>query len=342
MEHSEKTAALALMARFLRMKWRLPLQICAAVVALMLLMGFSVSRRREDAGIKGPHQVVRPGVVESLYAKSVGSPFDGQVSQVAVQPGQAVKKGELLFAMDPTPYVQQLAGAQAACESARQGLAQIRAQRAAELAQVQHEIRLLKQQLAAEEAAGQGQPRVEYVSGFGTVVVGDYSSVGFDPYRASAMRTQIRQSRAMLAERQASWEPVIAGASEQVAEAARQVADLRTLIKSARRVSPIEGVVTRVDARPGEQVASQQPLVRVDNPQGYRVVTLVDEDVREELRPGLAVSLKSAERVDSGQLEKIEAGEERELFKYWLWVKPASTDRLTPGSPVDVVLDTGA
>src|SRR5688500_7526914 len=100
MEHNEKTHVRALVARFVRRRWKLPLQIAGGAITMGLLMGAAVLRPEEEVSAADRARLAKVqagGVVESLYAKSVGAPFTGAVETIAVKPGQKVRKGDLLF-----------------------------------------------------------------------------------------------------------------------------------------------------------------------------------------------------------------------------------------------------
>src|SRR5205085_6295324 len=113
--------------------------------------------------------------------------------------------------------------------------------------------------------------------------------------------------------------------SETCAHVEARASKLQAMVGAALRKCPIDGVVTGAYASAGSLVPRNRPLVRVDNPEGYRVVTLVDRNVRERIEPGERLTLGFNGVADPAKLEKIEAGWDRELFKYWLWLKPETT-----------------
>src|SRR3982074_3627837 len=73
-----------------------------------------------------PIQIKAIGNVEALSTIAVRSQVEGTLMRVAFAPGQEVKKGELLFMIDPRPLQAQLSQAEAnllkAMASGRQGL----------------------------------------------------------------------------------------------------------------------------------------------------------------------------------------------------------------------------
>src|SRR5438105_1858097 len=96
MEHNDRQHALALIARFARRRWKVPLALTGGALTVATLMG---------AAALGPHQprmgqqvhvaraAITAGVVESLYARIVGSSFPAPVQKLYVHEGQTVRKG---------------------------------------------------------------------------------------------------------------------------------------------------------------------------------------------------------------------------------------------------------
>ncbi|MGV3720763.1 MAG: biotin/lipoyl-binding protein, partial [Actinomycetota bacterium] len=105
MEHTRNSETFAVLLRFLRRYWRIPAQVAGVLVMLaVLLLALPFLPRfhgRVEAMSDSPSGGNR-GAVESLYSKGVGSPFAGLVASTAVNEGQSVKKGDLLFKMDIT------------------------------------------------------------------------------------------------------------------------------------------------------------------------------------------------------------------------------------------------
>ncbi|HEU4754336.1 MAG TPA: biotin/lipoyl-binding protein, partial [Armatimonadota bacterium] len=109
MEHTEQQEARALLARFIRRRWKVPAQVFVGSTALMFILGTAAFRGdKEPELVPTPAAVPTGGVVESMYARGVGSVFPGSVAAVAVREGEAVKKGQLLFRMDTSQMQAQI------------------------------------------------------------------------------------------------------------------------------------------------------------------------------------------------------------------------------------------
>jgi multidrug resistance efflux pump len=265
------------------------------------------------------------GVVQSTRGRAVGSPWTGHVAAVEVRPGQAVRKGDRLFRMDPRPLQSALAAAEAVRRGEVQSLAETTRSREADLAELRGAIAELRaaQQVPVfvQDEPGEGWEEAE--------------ESFWDP--AEDFTDAVEAARWELAQREAAWAPLLQEASRRVAAANREVARLKAQLAAADRRAPIDGVVTEVRMRPGELVAAGVPLVRVDDPVGFRVVTLVDGKIGKRLKPGVRVPL-TVDGARGGKLEKIVPGWDRELFHYWVWVKPANPRELLPGEPVTLAL----
>lgn len=343
MEHKRDYGTLAVLGRFVRRRWKKPAQ-AAGLAAGVLGLTASVYFTPKATGtpqVKAPQPVLEQGVVESTRTKGVGAAWEGQMRQVAVRPGDAVKKGQLLFQLDTTPYEAALKTARAEAAAARQSLAATYASRRQDLQQYEAAVAAARRDLARARQAAQPQPAASdaewTLSENGDAV----RLVPPEPAYQAPVDTSVEQARlrsvlAQYEERRQAWGPTLQQANAAVAAADHEMKRIAGVIGTATRRSPMAGVVTGVYAAPGEWVAANVPLVRVDDPAGYRVVTQVDQQTRERLRPG--VTLKLADGTRRGKVEKIENGWDRDVFQYYVWIKPADWEGLQPGAPVPVKL----
>lgn len=343
MERIRDYGTLAVLGRFMRRRWRTPAKIAGVSAGVLALSGFSffVPRpkvNRDLTFVKAPG-AASSGVVESLRQKGVGSPFEGVLKRVAVSPGASVKKGDVLFTMDTTGYEMELQRARAGSQGARQALEAAYTQRRADLQQHESEVAAARAALrsARQVPVAEAQPAAEEYT-----LVGDQLAPIAAPQvvtpDTSAEEARLSAALQQLEQRKRDWEPTLQVARESVAAADREVSRLKQIIAGGVRRSPLSGVVTALYGKPGEYVTANRPLVRVDDPKSYRVVTIVDQKVRERLKPGMSLKLASADGGAAGKLEKIESGWDRDVFHYYLWVKPASTKTLQPGEAVSVQL----
>jgi multidrug resistance efflux pump len=344
---------LAVLARFIRRYWRLPAKLAglaAAVVVLLLALPFlpRPEVKVEAANVAKPAE--SGATVESLLAKGVGAPFTGAVAAVSVKPGQVVKKNDLLFRMDATSLAPQLAGARGEVTEARNGVQLALTMRHQELQPILQEIAEVKSMIAKEEAAATapqapvaGSENVEDGTLAGTddaqpIVQPMVETPAADPARLQDLRARLAAAQARLSEREQAWAPTLAEAQQRVATANAEVQRIRSLIAAAGRRSPIDGVVTRIAVEQGHWADAGTTIVRVDDPQGYRVVSRVDQKVRDNVKIGEALPVAAPGGAIPGKLEKIIPGEDKELGTYWLWMRPTHPETLQPGQQVNVTL----
>jgi HlyD family secretion protein len=337
MEHTERDHVKALVARFVRRRWGVPLQIFAASTAAVFVLGAALLQE-DDAPEPAPAPVETRGVVESLYRRPVGSRFDGTVASVAVRDGQAVKKGQLLFRMDTTWVRGALAAARTERSAAAAALRELKAQRNAETAAIAREISALKGQLAASPApppAAEGEQWTDDPDWQPAAYAEETTAPAPEEIAA-----QLETLSGQLRERAAAWAPVLRTASQRMSAAGADVARYSAMLKQAERRSPITGIVTAVNAQPGTNVGAGQPVVQVDNPDGFRVVALLDKKAVSRVKKGSRLPLEGADSPTEGRVEKIVAGWDKDLFRYWVWVKPEEKD-VQPGETLEVVIPAG-
>lgn len=341
MEQVKDYGTFDVLRRFVRRRWRTPMRVAALGMGALVISGssFLIPRPKQDSNLK---YVAAPGaeasgVVESLRQKGVGAAFDGLVKAVNVAPGQPVKKGQVLFQLDTSGQQMALQTARADAKSARSAYRQALSQRAAELRGVEQEIAALQ-----SERKRAAQPLEQPVEEYTLTESGELQPVGpaVQMVDTSGLEVRLRELRAFRAERMQAWEPSLQAAREAIASADGEVKRLSSEIAAATRRAPMAGVVTAVRVRAGEWTTSHSPVVRIDDPQSYRVVTMVDEAARQTLSPGQKLQLAAADQRLAGKVEKLEEGWDRDLFYYYVWVKPAAAKGLEPGEKVEVQLPT--
>lgn len=280
-----------------------------------------------------PASRVVSGRVVSQRARGVGSPFSGKVATLEVRRGERVTRGQLLFRMDAAALRQRLDTARATEQRFAAEVNGLRRNRSVELADLREEQAFLRawigvvgQEAAAPGARGQRRPQVRLVHGGPA-----------DPSVAE-LKSQLTASEAYLRRRQKEWHLAVVAAIRGQRRAQSEAARVEKLLRQTKRYSPIDGVVTSVRAGSGDWVKSGAPVVRVDDPSGYRVLTLVRERVGQSLERGAELQLEWTERQATGELEKLLPGWDHQLFFTWVWLKPSTTTGLLPDQTVEVML----
>jgi len=339
MEHkSEDTRAVV--ARYIRRRWKRPAQVAGGLAVATVLVGFLPFRAKPQPKYSlTPGERVLAGQVESLKSQAVGSPFGGSVVAIAVKPGQKVQQGQLLFKMDPRPFKDALAVAKSARHEAAVALIETKAARHKELATLEAEAATIKGMLMSAQSGA--QPVQDPYAGEGET---DFEAqpVTQDPDQVYALQTRLSELRSHIEDRKRNWTPMLQVAAEQLRASEREVKRIGMLLAQVERRSPMSGIVTAVNAEPGSGVAAYSPVIRVDDPSGYRVVTLVDQRLREQLKPGAPVPVLKPNEAGVGKLEKIVPGRDEELFQYYVYVKPSEPAVLKPGQSVEVKVTPGS
>ena len=341
MERIQGNLTLAVLARFVRRYWRLPLQLAGVVGFLLVLFVALPFLPRPAMRVEASDAPLRPSntaVVESLRARGVGATFDGPVERVTVVQGQAVKKGDLLFRMDVSGLVGQIALAQGEVADARAAVAQAQQMRREDTQALTEQIASLKGEIARATSVTTITPvtfeRTALDEDEALPVQPEQPAV--DPARVPQLQAELGVAQQRLAEQDATWLPVLQDSRQRLAAAQAQILQLQGMIKGADRHSPIDGIVVRVDARAGQWLGNGATGVRVDDPQGFRVVALVDEKTRATLTNGKPLPLQGPQGPATGTVEKIVPGWDKELFYHWVWVKPANPAAYWPGQQVQL------
>ncbi|HJQ23708.1 MAG TPA: efflux RND transporter periplasmic adaptor subunit [Blastocatellia bacterium] len=228
-----------------------------------------------------PLQITAIGRAEATSTVSVTPQTDGQITRVNFTEGQFVKKGDLLFNLDPRPTQANLAGAAANQARAVNEMRQAQAN-------------LAKDQAQAQTAAVQAQ-RYEYLSKQGVVSKDQYD--------------QVRTNAEALAAVAKADQAAVASARESVkaAQAAVQSSQVQASYTEIR--APIDGRTGSLMVHQGNVVSpnSQNPLVVINQVNPIYVTFSVPEtqlpDIKRYMAAG-AVPVTGAIPNDSGPPEQ--------------------------------------
>lgn len=210
---------------------------------------------------------------EPLYA---ASPLAGPLQQVMVEPGQQLQGGELLFALDPTPW-------QATVAAASAQLAQAQAQRADLASGARREelavLSARKQQAAAALALAQSQ----YQRQQQLLAQQLTSREAFDQAQATLERERqaLAEAEAALASARLAARTDAQQAAQAASDAAAaQLAHAQWQLAASRQYAHEAATVAEVLFRPGEVVASGQPVLLLHPHQRRRIRFYIAEGER--------------------------------------------------------------
>jgi multidrug efflux pump subunit AcrA (membrane-fusion protein) len=284
----------------------------------------------------GASPVVAVGVVRSGIAKGIGSPFPGCVRDLRVREGQAVTRGQLLFRMDTTTLKARLGQARQAERSAGAAVERTRRARTAALAG-------LKRRISAAVRASTALNRPPAVALAGGLEETPWSMPAVLEEMLAAEQRQAAERRvaglrARLVDQQREWHQRVVARIRERRALQEEVRALEAQIAQAKRYAPINGVVTDVRTGEGKPVRTRIPIVRIDDPKGYRVVALLRPRERERLEGAEALRARWDGGASPVQVVRTLDGWGRELFRTWMWLEPAERQGLRPGQRVELVL----
>jgi len=212
------------------------------------------------------------GTVQPKQAYVLQSRLDTFVTKLDVVEGQAVRKGQLLLALDSTADVAQLAQARQQLLTAQQQLQDARAggppDEVAELTSDLTKALASRDQLAAE------QKTLEQLVANHAATQDQLGRNGLKLSQADADVKFYQQKKDALA-RQAQFNAD--QASLQIKQAEAEISDLTEKVASASVVAPVDGTVYALSARLGQYVHVGDELAAVADLHAVRVVAYVDE-----------------------------------------------------------------
>lgn len=199
------------------------------------------------------------GTVEARYTHKIGPTFAGRLKRIEVQPGDRVKRGQLLGEMDPVDLDDRVGAQEAALMRADANVLAAQAQ--------------IQEADARQAFAASQMKRYEQLLAA--------RSVSQEALETKRQEWQVAQ--ASLAAARANLD-----AARQ--ESARLRAERAGLVRqraNLRLIAPVDGLVTRRDAEPGTTVVAGQTVVEVVEPGSLWVNTRFDQQRAQGLKDGL-------------------------------------------------------
>jgi HlyD family secretion protein len=279
----------------------------------------------------------------------VGPAVAGRLQTLAVQRGQRVESGALLFRLEPDPERHERAAAAARAEQAAAQAANLRKGKRVD------EIRSVEQQLAQARAA-LALSTSELARSEALVKQGFLSPNRLDELRATRDRDGARvaemQAQLQVARTAARPDEIAAAEAEQrVAES--ELAGSRWREEQTRAQAPVAGVVQDVLYRAGEWVAQGAPAIALLPDGAVKLRFFVPQEALARIAPGDVVQvgcdgcpagLTAQVRFVSTQAEftppVIYSNESRAKLVFMVEAQPQGegAERLRPGQPIDVRL----
>jgi multidrug resistance efflux pump len=281
------------------------------------------------------------------YVIQVAPRVEGQVVRVCVEENQTVKKGDLLFEIDPRPYQHQLDLLMARRVEAVQQVAQMESDLTAAKAD--------EARFGAEEAyAKVVHEQEKEIYQKEATTDRNYVAAMQKHNAAQAAREQAgaktRKAEQALAARIGEQHALIAEVEAQLAQA-------RLNLEWARVCAPANGYVTNVQLREGSYVHVGMPVITCIDGDQWWIVANFRENSLKNIRPGQRVGLTFNSYpgdiflgtvqtigwgVDQGQAAPSGVLPAIEEPKNWIRLAQRFQVRITPGLPKEYPLRVGA
>jgi membrane fusion protein (multidrug efflux system) len=275
--YDASSATAVIPRRDLRERLRRPLMI--AVPALMLLGGGA------EYAARAPYVVTDDAFVRATRG-AINARVSGQVVEIAVKDNQLVRKGELLFRIDPQPFEIAVDQAEARLSSARlqiEGMKATYRQQLAELQSARDSSDFDRQELDRKKAllASDFTPRAAYERAEKDLKVARQHIV--------AAQHQVANTVAAL-----SGDPDIdASLHPTVREAKAQLDRARLDLAYTRVTAPDDGIVTKVDdLQLGDFVTSGAAVLAMMSSHHVWIEANFRETNLTYMRPGQAATIK--------------------------------------------------
>jgi multidrug efflux system membrane fusion protein len=217
------------------------------------------------------------GTVRSATSSVVGAQISGTVLEVRVNPGDHVKRGQLLALLDDRSPRAQLGAAEAGVEEASQGVAEV--------------------EQALEAATAQRQfAEATYRRYQGLLEKNSVSRQEFDGAEAR-YKAALANERALQAKQKQM---------EARGQQARSQQDsAQTFYSYSRVVSPIDGVVTAKSVDAGTLVMPGTPLLTVEDPTHYRLEASPPEQYLGRFSAGMMVAVATGRGKLQGRVAEV-------------------------------------
>jgi len=299
-----------------------------------------------------PIQLITIGNVEPYASVAIKSLVSGQITKTAFQEGQEVKKGDLLFVIDPRPFDAAVNQAEAILERDLSAVKQAQADRASNASRLKHaEAILTKDQVEARTARVQAE-RYGALAAKGNVSKDEYDQVQMKADALDAVvladEAGIEEARAALRASEAALEN-----TEAAVRASRaSLQNARLQLEYCYIHSPLTGHTGHLHIKVGNTIkANDAVLVEIHQVHPIYVAFSIREQDLQEVRRQLALGeLKVEARIpgdakqpEQGRLTFVDNAVDRTTGTIRLkgtFLNEAN--RLWPGQFVDVVviLDT--
>ena len=201
----------------------------------------------------------------------------GRVLSVDVEPNRLVKKGTILFRIDPTPFALQVRTLEAQLESAKSAVNQLQAELTARRSQT----------AAAISRLALARQRVIENRQLVSADAGDRFALEQAQTDLKVAQADVDAAHAAEAQTQAQLNGTVGGVPHQIAQVAAQLAQARWDLEQTVVYAPADGYAINVQLRPGaiaSSLAMTPALSFVENTQ--QIIAFYQQNELYAVRPG--------------------------------------------------------
>jgi len=311
------------------------------VTVLLLLPGWlrpSVAREQARTGTvdRGPVEgiVEASGTVVPAFEGVISSPVEARVEKVLKRPGDLVKVGDPILALDTA--------------TARLDLGKIEDQ-LAKKANEQQQLRItlekslndLRGQIEAQkldaEASGYRAEQSQKLRAEGIVSEATFKAAEVEAKKA---KIQLAQLQASVEEARRSTAAQLQGIELDLATLRKERDDAQRLLDLATTRSDRAGVLTWVVPQEGTTVRRGDVIARIADLDSFRVEGAVSDVHSSSLHPGQTVRVKLDEQTLAGRLSSIDPTIENGAVKFKVDLADARNPKLRNALRVDVLVVT--
>lgn len=247
----------------------------AIILAIISLIAWFV--------IKPAPQLIQGEVVATTV--KIASKVPGRIDSIFVEEGQAVKKGDVLFALSTPEVDAKLRQAQAVRNAA--GAQDSKAKKGARKEEVQALYSVWQKAEAGYELALKTYQRAEKLHNSGVIPAQKFDEASANLKAMQATRTAAKSQYEMAKEGARNEDKKAAAAMYDQADAV--VSEVTSLISDARQSAPIDAEVATIIAEPNELVGTGFPIITLVNLNDTYVTFNVKETLLPKLQKGTVV-----------------------------------------------------
>jgi membrane fusion protein, multidrug efflux system len=295
-----------------------------------------------------PVQLTTIGNVEPYASVAIKSLVNGQVTKTAFKEGQEVRKGDLLFVVDPRPFEAAVKQAEAVLERDLSAVKQAQANRVSNVSQLRHaEAILIKDQVEAKTARIQTE-RYGVLAAKGNISKDEYDQVKM---KADALNALVIADEAAVEEARAELrasEAALETAEAEVRASRASLQNARLQLEYCYIRSPLTGHTGSLYVKEGNVIkANDAILVNIHQVHPINVAFSIREQDLQNIRRRLALGELKVEARIPGDLNQPEQGNlsfvDNTVDRTTGTIRLKGTflneaNRLWPGQFVDVVV----